>query len=838
MRLLQFLPVALLVPLTAAANRYYPADVLDNAEGVRVMLREGLTTKLPSLQSAKQPIQLDQAVETSQEASACPALAPDSPSTYWLGSVPHGGTSSYLNATYGTYKVFRNVVTDFGADNTGSRDASGSIQKAINAGASNYRSREKRAYGTTLQPAVIYLPAGTYLLQGPLQFYTGTVLIGDPINPPILKAHSNYSRDYLVFGKDPNFGGTVSFYMTLKNVILDSTNLAPDYQITLLDWTVSQATQLTNVRFNMPNFSKGHTGMKAGEWPRDAGYNSNIIINDVAFYGGNVGMNVSGQQWIFKGISFNSCRIGAMVNGTDVVFSNSYFLYNEVGIEASGTPGSVVVLDTATKNIGRLLSSRLSYHPNSVVLENVANAGLTVVMAGKTLLTGSVADTWYLGNAYLSGDPTHHWTPEGTNTTTARTAALLQNGKYVSMPPPTYKEYSASKVINIKAVPNLVVMGDGVTDDTANINAILARYAGCAIIYWPAGTYIATDTIIIPMGTRIFGDAYSAIISAYGTNFADASRPRALVKVGNAGDKGVAQISNMMFTVADILPGCKLLEVNMAGINPGDVGIWNTHFRVGGAVGSRVRSECLNVAAACKAAWGLLHLTSTSSAYIENMWGWTADHDLDSGIGADAPAWGYNQTVSVGRGALIEATQGTWLIGTAMEHATLYQYRFHGAANVVSTLAQAETAYWQGPGNAVAPEPWAQDLVPSDPGFANCAPGDALCGMAWFMAVGGGSHDLFLYGGCLWVFFNNKRNVNAGTRCDTLNGDCQENAVLLEEDTQRTWLYGLNVKSVTFMVRSLVNSGSVAVAEMRNNTGGWSGGMNVGGVVAAYLFDT
>lgn len=30
------------------------------------------------------------------------------------------------------YKVFRNVVTDFGADNTGANDASAAIQEAIN----------------------------------------------------------------------------------------------------------------------------------------------------------------------------------------------------------------------------------------------------------------------------------------------------------------------------------------------------------------------------------------------------------------------------------------------------------------------------------------------------------------------------------------------------------------------------------------------------------------------------------------------------------------------------------------------------------------------------------
>jgi len=45
-----------------------------------------------------------------------------------------------------------------------------------------------------------------------------------------------------------------------------------------------------------------------------------------------------------------------------------------------------------------------------------------------------------------------------------------------------------------------------------------------------------------------------------------------MVRVGNTGDVGVAQISDMLFTVADILPGCIILEVNIKGQKPGDVG--------------------------------------------------------------------------------------------------------------------------------------------------------------------------------------------------------------------------------------------------------------------------
>jgi hypothetical protein len=36
-------------------------------------------------------------------------------------------------------------------------------------------------------------------------------------------------------------------------------------------------------------------------------------------------------------------------------------------------------------------------------------------------------------------------------------------------------------------------------------------------------------------------------------------------------------------------------------------------------------------ASVCSGAHTLLYLTPTSSAYLENVWGWVADHDIDSG---------------------------------------------------------------------------------------------------------------------------------------------------------------------------------------------------------------
>jgi len=443
-------------------------------------------------------------------------------------------------------------------------------------------------------------------------------------------------------------------------------------------------------------------------------------------------------------------------------------------------------------------------------LENVQNSGTTVVADGKTLLIGSVADTWYMGNEYVPGGPSTGRHTSGTSGKTARTAALLDSsGKYFTMVPPTYKELALDQFINIKSVSTLPVHGDGMTDDTANINTILRQNAGSKIIYFPAGTYLVSNTIFVPAGSRIVGEVWSAI-SAVGGNFNNPTSPTVMVKVGNPGDKGVAQFSDMLFTVADILPGCQLLEVNIAGNSPGDVGFWNTHFRVGGASGSKVQTNCGGSADRCKAAFGLIHLTASSSAYIEDMWGWTADHNLDGGPG---------QTVSTGRGCLIEATGGTWLVGTAFEHNTLYQYNLNNARNVYAGMQQCETPYWQGPKNILAPAPWTPMSEYGDPTFSNCSSGDGQCRMAWFETISGCS-NIFLYSGGFWTFFNN----NDGSMC---RSPCQTNAMDILGST-KVWVYGLNTRSNYNMVG---NSGGLMVTQ-KDNPGGW------GGVVAAMLVET
>jgi glucan 1,3-beta-glucosidase len=127
------------------------------------------------------------------------------------------------------------------------------------------------------------------------------------------------------------------------------------------------------------------------------------------------------------------------------------------------------------------------------------------------------------------------------------------------MAPPTYYQYALDQFINIKSVEGFPVYGDGVTDDTENINAILSTYANCKIVFFPQGTYLVTNTIFVPSGSRIVGEVWSAI-SAVGGNFYNPTSPVPMVQVGNPGDIGVAQFTDMLFTVADVLQGCQLVS--------------------------------------------------------------------------------------------------------------------------------------------------------------------------------------------------------------------------------------------------------------------------------------
>ena len=101
-------------------------------------------------------------------------------------------------ANFFTFPTYRNVKT-YGAKTDGS-DATPFIQQALN---DDGRSGNRWSSGVvTAMPAHVFIPGGTYTLNSKLDLRLGTIIMGDPQNPPILKAGPNFSGDVLISGYD------------------------------------------------------------------------------------------------------------------------------------------------------------------------------------------------------------------------------------------------------------------------------------------------------------------------------------------------------------------------------------------------------------------------------------------------------------------------------------------------------------------------------------------------------------------------------------------------------------------------------------------------------------
>ena len=218
---------------------------------------------------------------------------------YWYESITHNGISPAI--TNGkNWIVFRNVK-DYGAKGDGTTDDTAAIQKAINTGDST-GTRDKGNFGSTGQPAVVYFPAGTYIVKSTINSAIGTVIMGDPTNVPTIKAAAGFSGTYVLFGRDSRYSGLVGFFHGVKNLVLDSIAVLTTKTIGLLEWSVSQNNQLSNVVFNMAPGAANHVGVVT------TGMNSGLIMNDLQFRGGGIGIQLTATQYHLKNLQFKGTK--------------------------------------------------------------------------------------------------------------------------------------------------------------------------------------------------------------------------------------------------------------------------------------------------------------------------------------------------------------------------------------------------------------------------------------------------------------------------------------------------------------------------------------------------
>ncbi|KAG6040336.1 hypothetical protein E4U41_000893 [Claviceps citrina] len=731
-------------------------------------------------------------------------------SGFWYAEMDHTGTyrgyAPYVdNAT--SYPVFQAVESGHGDG----------IQAAIDSAGAQDRQKEWLAS----QPRVVYLPPGTYTVGKTIEMRTDTIIMGDATDPPVLKPADGFDGHVLINGRgvkpvlilncqDPATGiaGELSFAVGLKNLILDTTSITPNQSFTALYWGVAQVAQLQNIKIQMPRSSEGngHTGIRLGR-------GSTLGLADVRIEKGQNGIWHDGhQQALYKSIYFFQNTVGMLISGGNTITLLAP-TFDTVGTAVENTGGSPFIGIVDAKSINSGVTFNSSVYP-SIVIDNLSkdtDSNVVQLPTGTALGSRKHVKNFSFGNT-VGRDPIYG----ATQSAKPRSDAAAPGGRIPVLAAPTYAEKVVTDFINVKD-PNQNgghdIKGDGQTDEAASLNKVLQFAAdNNKIAYFPFGDYRVESTLLIPIGSRIVGEAWSTISGA-GTFFKNDSMPRPIVQVGKPGDVGIAQIQDMRFTVADVLPGAIIVQFQAGGSKPGDVALWNSLITVGGTRGARALTDsCKDASKPCRAAFLGLHVAECSSAYVENVWNWVADHiaeDFDGG-----------SSIAAKGGALVESTKGTWLHALGSEHWWLYQLNLGSARNVVVTLLQSETNYEQGDNAQQSPPaPWTPDVQAwGDPDFSWCG-ASKRCRMGPATYIQGGS-DILFYGSASWAFFS-------GPGYQKCSGpyECQKYMHYIAQTPKNLQAYGLCAKDTSVALR--LGNGTEIQAQ-GGFSGSWSPGSDIG----------
>jgi hypothetical protein len=146
--------------------------------------------------------------------------------------------------------------------------------------------------------------------------------------------------------------------------------------------------------------------------------------------------------------------------------------------------------------------------------------------------------------------------------------------------------------------------------------------------------------------------------------------------------------------------------------------------------------------------------------------------------------------IYAGRGLLVQSDRA-WLWGTSVEHCVLYQYQLSGAKNILMSMIQTESPYFQPV--PVAPQPFTPGLFPNDPTFTGCTGGG--CYFSWAIRIVD-STTVYILGSGLYSWFSDYSQT-----C-LLTGNCQEKGFEVVQSFD-LWVYNLCTKAIVQMVSPL-----------------------------------
>lgn len=517
----------------------------------------------------------------------------------------------------------------FGAKGDGSTDDTSAIRDALLHGRDDVYS--------TLQPALVYLPPGTYKVSDELRMYFYTHMVGNyKCRPKIVLAPGSGAKT-LIAGPPScdDCQHTGDFYYQFHNIDLD---LGDNEGAVGMHWAVSQGSSVRNVTIDVGKGSKGiFTENGSGGW-----------ISDVEINGGDYGMQFGNQQWVFRSVTIRYARISAILLFWDWVITFQDFRVESCPTAFVGDFDSLVLLDSQFVGVDTVINAT----GKSVYLDRVSTTKVNTIYGD---LSGSpsgnkIVSSWFAGQAFVGGNNlTAQGQLEGDLVPSRPDEALLVR------PRPTF---DGADVVSVRSFG---AKGDGIADDTQALQAAIDAHD---VVFIPFGTYLISSTVSLRSNTVLVGELFSKIVPAPGASaFADASAPTPLLTTPQD-DSGSTKLVDLSFVTLGDAPGCQVVDWGVGRQS----GMWDVHFRIEHNI------------------YGMLQLTGKGGGYFENMWGWSADHYIDGGGSVKKHSE---------RGMLVSSEGPTWMYGLAFEHSAQYQFALHGAQDVTMVITQTETPYWQ-----------------------------------------------------------------------------------------------------------------------------------------------
>ena len=722
------------------------------------------------------------------------------------------------------YKVFRNVVADYGVDPTGGEDASDKINQAIADGNRCGGAATGQPGGcdsSTVHPAIIYFPPGTYKISKAILMYYYTQMIGDANDPPTLLATNDF-EGMAVLDADPYVEGGANwftnqnnFFRQVRNFVIDIRQIKGGTVGAGIHWQVAQATSLQNINFIM---SEADGNTQQGIF-MDNG--SGGFMSDLTFTGGNMCAFLGSQQFTSRNLTFNNCKTAIFMNWNwGWVFHGITINGGETGIDMgvnvdNQSVGSLVLSDSKISNAQN--GVKFSFTPdgsnvpaaaNTLFLDNVDMTGTPNAVLDRTNTTilegNTVIESWASGHGYNRvGKRQDTYTaikPEIVqgNPNATRPAALLDSNNHIlARSKPQYADRSVGDFVSAKGAG---CVGDGNTDDSDAMQKFLDDTATAGqIAYFEHGAYLVTKTVTIPAGSKIVGSIWALLVAdGNSAAFNNAQQPTPVFRIGAPGDEGNVEIQDVMFETKGAAPGAIMLQWNLKS-PPGESGMWDAHVRIAGSAGTELEGPgdlggCRKSldpfsgdSEGCEGVFLMFHATpSSGGVYLENTWFWLADHDLDH----EQPK---QISVYSARGALFENSGPAWLWGTASEHSVIYNYQFNNVGSLFSGFMQTETPYYQP--NPLVPQPFSFNREYDDPTFTICknetSPGGVPCKDAWGLRILN-SKDILLYGTGMYSFFNNYQQACVPEQ------NCQENMIRIQNS--QVQMFAVSTKAAVNMI--------------------------------------